>query len=159
MDYYICKEDELYHYGVKGMRWSVRKAERAKNTNSMYRKNKKISSDFRNSKGKSDSYEKTMTYIGSKSSQALIRRNDRAKMVKDLRNSRNKNRGWTVAKAFIKTNLKDTAVSAIPTAAITAGTMFLTGNPTLAISIGNLTSIGTNYGIAGTRIYNMAKNK
>ena len=29
MDYYITSDGELYHYGVKGMRWGVRKARKA----------------------------------------------------------------------------------------------------------------------------------
>ena len=154
--------DELMHYGVLGMKWGVRrskyKAANQKRLKTMYDKNDKISKDFRNSKGKADSYEKTMAYAANKASQLYLRRKDRAKMHADL-NDKSKNRAVSIGKAFVKTGLKDIAVAAIPATAVSTGVTFLTGNPILGIATGNMVANASTLGIAGTRIYNTAKNK
>ena len=69
--------NELYHYGVKGMKWGVRREKRkqanTKRVNELYKNNERISRDFRNSKGKSNSSEKTITYLANKSAQLSVR--------------------------------------------------------------------------------------
>lgn len=79
-------------------------------------------------------------------------------MHSDL-NDKTKNRGLSVGKAFVKTYCKDLAVTAIPTYATTIGLSALTGNPLLSLSVGSLVAQGTQFGLAGSRIYNTAKNK
>lgn len=156
--------DELYHYGRKGMKWGEHiYGEERKAANELRRKklqaqNDKISSDFRKSKGREDSYEKTMAYVGNKMGQLNLRRNDRAKMVQDI-NDPNKNRAVSVGKAYIKTNLKDYAISAIPATAVAVGTAALTANPFLAIAAGQSVANLSYLGIAGTRVYNTVHNK
>lgn len=152
------KMNELYHHGVKGMKWGVRKTRNTRMKNEMYKTNKKISSDFKKSKGKSDSYEKTMTYVGNKSAQLYLRRKDRAKMHEDIMDP-NKNRGLSIGKAFVKTYLKDMAVSSIPASAVTIGVSAITANPFLGMYAGSLIGQASSLGVAGTRIYNTAKNK
>ena len=152
------KMNELYHHGVKGMKWGVRKTRNTRMKNEMYKTNKKISSDFKKSKGKSDSYEKTMTYVGNKSAQLYLRRKDRAKMHEDIMDP-NKNRGLSIGKAFVKTYLKDMAISSIPASAVAIGVSTITANPFLGMYAGSLISQASSLGVAGTRIYNTAKNK
>lgn len=142
---------ELMHHGVKGMKWGVRRE-------NLYSQNKKISSDFRNSKGRRDSYEKTMAYAGNKMSQYYLRKKDRAKMHEDINNP-SKNRGLSIAKAFVKTYFKDLGTASIPAATVGIGSAFLTGNPILGIAASNIVANASGLGILGTRIYNMAKNK
>ena len=152
------KMNELYHHGVKGMKWGVRKTHNTRMKNEMYKTNKKISSDFKKSKGKSDSYEKTMAYVGNKSAQLYLRRKDRAKMHEDIGDP-NKNRGLSIGKAFVKTYLKDMAVSSIPASAVAIGVSTITANPFLGMYAGSLVGQASSLGVAGTRIYNTAKNK
>lgn len=155
---YSMTNNELMHHGVKGMKWGVRREYEKARTNRLYKKNDQISNDFRKSKGKSDSYEKTMAYAGNKASQLYLRRKDRSKMHEDINNV-NKNRGISIGKAFVKTYLKDVATSAIPTSAVGLGVTFTTGNPFLGITAASLVGRATTLGVAGTRIYNTAKNK
>ena len=150
-------EIELYHYGIKGQKWGVRREKQKNRVRSLKTTNERISSDFRKSKGRSDSYEKTMAYAGNKLSQAYLRKNDRATMHEDINNP-SKNRGLSIGKAYVKTFLKDLGVSAIPASAVAVGTTFLTGNPLLGMTVGNFTSQGVQFGIVGTRIYNMVNN-
>lgn len=149
--------DHLAHHGVKGQKWGVRKEQQRKRVRSMKTTNDRISSDFRKSKGRNDSYEKTMAYAANKASQAFLRKNDRAKMVEDINNS-SKNRGWSVAKAYIKTALKDYGTIAAPTAAVGIGISFVTGNPLLGLTLSSLAAHGANLGLIGTRVYNMVNN-
>ena len=154
--------NELYHHGVKGMKWGVRRQKRkqasTKRVNELYKNNERISRDFRNSKGKSNSSEKTITYLANKSAQLSVRRKDRAKMNEDLNNP-NKNRLVSVGKAYMKTGLKDLAVTSVPASTLALGTTFVTGNPILGMSVANLAIGSSSIGILGTRVYNTVTNR
>ena len=80
-------DNELYHFGIKGQKWGVRRYQNpdgsltslGRKRKNLYNTNERISSEFRKSKGRNDSYEKTMAYMGNKASQLYLRRSDRIK--------------------------------------------------------------------------------
>lgn len=150
-------DNELMHYGAIGMKWGQHKAVQAASTTALYKRNKTISDNVRNS-GKS-SRKAVAKYAFNKYSQYTVRRSDRVKMYKniDKKNTAGKTDAqkagryaWEYVKASLKTAVKDDVMA----------WSIITGYGVIAGPIGAAVATGgVAVGIAASRIYNTVNNK